>query len=711
MFRPHAKWIASAAILFTIIFIFGTGPLAAQSDQGLNSRSWGVGQPRSTSDLPPGQLRRKLESLPPQANAKAMKWLQEITFTGGDLDSLHVDDEGGVLFIDTELHVDPEEAPSPTTSAEVPQSTLNDAFNLHSKPGAPNVVYLDFNGHTLTGTAWNSGALATYVARAFDLDNNPDSFSTDERTRIIEIWHRVSEDLAAFNIDVTTQEPSSFNSRTGRLLITHSVDANGNNMPHYNAGGVAYVNVFGWSNYHTFYSPALMYYNRLGNGSASSVAEASSHEFGHNLGLSHDGTSTVGYYSGHGSGLVTWAPIMGVGYYQNVTQWSKGEYTGANNTQDDLAIISGKLGYRADDHGDTISTGSLLDVASDGTVVASNPELDPDNILPENKGIIQSRTDVDVFTFGTGGGTVNLTVRPAWDAFYRATSNRGANMDIKAELRNAAGNLLASSDPTNDTMATINYTVSAGTYHLLITGVGNSTAPYSDYGSQGMYFINGSVAPASADTSAPNPNPMGWSSAPAAIGENAISMTAVLATDDSSSVQYRFNCTSGGAGCTNSAWQSSRSYTASGLAAGTKYTFNVMARDSLGNQTTASAPASATTPTPPPLPPPPSPEYVNYAAQGDTLVSGSVSGSYVSTQTDNNQVQSIREVESGGKPSSRYTYLEHRWNFNISAGSTATVNANAWSSGSSDGDSFAFQYSLNGGGSWTTMFIVSSTSS
>jgi len=81
-------------------------------------------------------------------------------------------------------------------------------------------------------------------------------------------------------------------------------------------------------------------------------------------------------------------------------------------------------------------------------------------------------------------------------------------------------------------------------------------------------------------------------------------MTVATATDESGPVQYRFNCASGGAGCVNSAWQSGTSYTASGLAAGTQYTFTVNARDSMLNQTLSSAPASATTAAPPPPPPP-----------------------------------------------------------------------------------------------------------
>jgi predicted Zn-dependent protease len=36
---------------------------------------------------------------------------------------------------------------------------------------------------------------------------------------------------------------------------------------------------------------------QLGGGYAKYVAEAAAHEAGHNLGLSHDGNSTVNYYA------------------------------------------------------------------------------------------------------------------------------------------------------------------------------------------------------------------------------------------------------------------------------------------------------------------------------------------------------------------------------------------------------------------------------
>lgn len=697
-------YLAQTGLLLGLFFL--SGVVAAQSNQALAARVFGQGQPQGVGDLPSGQLKNRLLSLPPQARARGLQWLQEISFTGTDLDVLRVDDDGGVLFADFLL---PEPGENQQIAglgiAAAPQSTLDDAFLLHSRPGAPNVVFIDFDGHVISGTAWNSGGNTLY-ARAYDLDGDPNSFNATERTKIVDIWHRVSEDLAPFDIDVTTEEPASFDRYTGRILVTRDDDETGASMPSAGAGGVAYVGVFGLSNYHSYYSPALVYYDNLGGGHETYTAEASSHEFGHNLGLSHDGTTGgTTYYAGHGSGLVSWAPIMGNSYYNNITQWSKGEYSGANQPQDDIAIITGRLGLEPDDHGNDIDSGSPLLIGGDGSVVSSNPELDPHNELPENKGVINSEADVDVFTFTVGDGLVDLTVTPAWDAFYRATSRRGANLDIGAELQDLGGNTVASSDPNDDTMAQVSATVAAGTYHLVITGVGNSSVPYSDYDSLGQYFINGSVGAASPDETPPTPDPMTWSSLPAANGETEIVMTATVASDETSSVQYNFRCVAGGSGCSNSGWQASNSHAATGLAPDTSYTFTVSARDLAGNETAPSSPQSATTDAPPPPPP-----YTDYTAQGETAVTGFVNGDYTLTHSDNEVAQSVRERHSGGRPSGRYSYLEHHWSFNVSSGMSVTVFANAWSGGSNDGDTFDFEYSLNGGGSWSFLFNVSTTS-
>jgi hypothetical protein len=116
----------------------------------------------------------------------------------------------------------------------------------HSLVGASRVLYLDFTGMTITGTAWNDWrAVASWTALPFDTDGNTSSFSASERQVISRVWNRMAEDFAPFGVDVTTEPPAAFGSNVGRLLITRTTDANGIFLPGgENAGGIAYVGVF-----------------------------------------------------------------------------------------------------------------------------------------------------------------------------------------------------------------------------------------------------------------------------------------------------------------------------------------------------------------------------------------------------------------------------------------------------------------------------------
>ncbi|MEH6824264.1 MAG: PKD domain-containing protein [Motiliproteus sp.] len=488
----NRRYLPIATIGFAL-----TLPAASLAQAQPPERIFGSNAPFSIDELPPGKFRNALKNLPPQAKERAMSWLHSFTFPAQDVGFLNVDRQGGVFYADSYL---PDLTETLTTevlssSAAADPSTV---LTLHSKPNASKIVFLDFDGHTISGTAWNS-TYSELVAKPFDLDGNPSSFSADEAGRIAEMWHRIAEDYAPYDIDVTTQDPATlgikFGPQVARVLITTNSDQNGRAMPYASSGGVAYVNVWGRSDFNSTYSPAFVYYNNLANGTTY-IAEAASHELGHNLGLSHDGTGSTTYYGGHGadSSLVSWAPIMGSSYYKNVTQWSKGEYSGANNGQDDLAIINGKLGYRADDHGDSQSSASLLVSGSDGAVSTSNPETDAYNDLSDNKGIIGNAADIDLFYFDSGAGSLSLTVSPAWDAFYRS-ARRGSNLDVSATLIDEQGTIIASSEPLDDTQATVIAEVNAGRYYLAVEGAGNSQTPYSDYGSIGQYFIAGAIVP------------------------------------------------------------------------------------------------------------------------------------------------------------------------------------------------------------------------
>ncbi len=372
-------------------------------------------------------------------------------------------------------------APSDAGSA-APLAPLEETFALHSKPGSKRVIYLDFDGHVLQDTGWNDGTIPDpVVCPPWNVEGSPDTFGDSERTLIQRVWQRVAEDYAPFDVDVTTEAPleaAITRDSTGdeyygmRVLVSPIASYFGN------YGGYAYIGVF--NDVGDRFKPALVFPEKLGN-DEKYIGEAAAHECGHTLGLDHDGTTagTV-YYRGHGSGGTTetgWAPIMGSGYYQNVTQWSRGEYYAANNTQDDLAIISSfGCALRADDHGD--NTGAATQVGSGTDVTAS--------------GVIASADDLDAVSFVAGAGPLTLTVSPA---------ALGPDLDILAKLYGPQGELVAESNPAGALGANVSATVSEGRYVLVISGTGVGTplaatpTGYTNYGSLGSWTLLGSVFP------------------------------------------------------------------------------------------------------------------------------------------------------------------------------------------------------------------------
>ncbi|MHC5061543.1 MAG: choice-of-anchor K domain-containing protein, partial [Planctomycetota bacterium] len=98
------------------------------------------------------------------------------------------------------------------------------------------------------------------------------------------------------------------------------------------------------------------------------------------------------------------------------------------------------------------------------------------------------------------------------------------------------------------------------------------------------------------DTTGPTPNPMTWSSLPAAGGTSSVSMTATTASD-LNGVEYYFDETSGNTGGSDSSWQTGASYTDTGLDDLTQYSYRVQARDLSANNnvTDWSSTKSATT--------------------------------------------------------------------------------------------------------------------
>ncbi|WP_367873265.1 cadherin domain-containing protein [Luteolibacter sp. Populi] len=338
---------------------------------------------------------------------------------------------------------------------DIPLPDYQDIVPLQSLPGASAVIYLDFDGEKGPFPSWGDfDAAAPGV--------------TNEQVKVV--WDMVCEDFQGFNLNITTDRRIFDNAAPGsrqHVIITPTDTA----AP--GAGGVAHVSTFNF----TADVPCWSFYS-----TGKYCAEVISHEVGHTLGLAHDGRNvlpveTGEYYLGHGSGQTGWAPIMGTAYYQNVTQWSKGEYALANRTQDDLAIIvsNNDVHYRSDDTGDELETARYLEIAGDDSV--------------SNEGIIETGADVDAFRFKTSGGAVSLRVDPV---------AVNPNLDVLAELVDtASGDVVAIADPDATLHATLDAVLPAGEYLLRVSGTGRGNPlldGYTDYGSLGTYFVSGSVA-------------------------------------------------------------------------------------------------------------------------------------------------------------------------------------------------------------------------
>ena len=94
-------------------------------------------------------------------------------------------------------------------------------------------------------------------------------------------------------------------------------------------------------------------------------------------------------------------------------------------------------------------------------------------------------------------------------------------------------------------------------------------------------------------------------------------------------------------------------------------------------------------------------------ATGETSVIGTVSGSYLNTKVADNSYEVLTEEAYTGHPRKTYSYMEHRWNFDLPANGGATFTVEAYRPANSDGDNFVFTYSTDGS-TWLPLVTVAS---
>jgi PKD repeat protein len=392
-------------------------------------------------------------------------------------------------------------------------------FILHSRPGATKVIYLDFNGHVIKGALWNTDQVATSITvPAFDIDGKPATFNYAEHAMIQKIWKEVSDAFAAFDVDVTTQDPGVENIRKTTNADTNygirvCFGGKSSYLPNLlqpgddpdGILGITELNSFNFTASAVAYAndcPVLIFSDSIyQKGSAKDVADTAVHELGHAFNLNHsttdDGTTQVEYYAGHND----WAPYMGDTMGKSVAQWTKGDYdANATNNEDELAIIATSIPYMSDDHGDTIQLATTLDTTR---VKSTERSKLPVYVYTSSKtGLIHNRTDKDLFKIEVGEGE-----------FYAEAiaADPQANLNIGLRLLDSAGNEVLDdygySYSLEDGMNAYIHAISlkAGTYYIEVDGVGalwdsasgtfyndatgDSLTAFTDYASIGRYTL------------------------------------------------------------------------------------------------------------------------------------------------------------------------------------------------------------------------------
>jgi hypothetical protein len=333
---------------------------------------------------------------------------------------------------------------------------------MSSYPNATAVLYLNFDGAYVAGTSWNYNGPLTLA---------PSGLTSDQ---ITEIFNRVSEDYRPFNVNVTT-DSVVFSKAPVKQRMQVIVTITNGWYP--GVGGISFVGSFTWGND----TPCFVFSAALGY-NTKYISEATAHELGHSLGLYHQAAYNTGcvkvsdYNSGTGSGQIGWAPIMGVGYYQNFTLWNNGpDPYGCTQNQSDLSIITSQNGfsYRADDYGNTFKQ------AYSTTFTNSQFTLN---------GIIEQNTDVDMFQV-----TIPSPVRFYLEAtpYGVGANNTGSNLDMQLTLYDKLQKQLNIYNPPTLLNAIIDTVLNPGTYYVKVEGKGNIYAP--NYASLGSYSLKASI--------------------------------------------------------------------------------------------------------------------------------------------------------------------------------------------------------------------------
>jgi len=335
---------------------------------------------------------------------------------------------------------------------------------LHSRPGAPVSIFIDFQFEAVNGSA-----------KTFSLDDDLKTFNAAEQELIRIAWAKAASAFAPFDVDVTTIEPDPKHPYIWEGVLNQRGSGG-------SAGTTGYVPLTGQKKAANGSQRADGYRWCARTAQGSILSGVIVHEAGHAQGISgHEAYDEDGKYIGIQRAGIERGPFTrSVGpigaWHVWLSEWGNPikNPPGLFWVVNDIDRITGEIvkgakaytdpkyagdGFAPDDHGDDIAHATKMtrDAASgDWRAV----------------GIIERYADKDVFAFDWPGGD-------AWVGVLTAVPV--PLLDARATLYDAKGKLVAAADPAESMQVAARIEdLAAGTYYLEISSDG-------DYGELGRY--------------------------------------------------------------------------------------------------------------------------------------------------------------------------------------------------------------------------------
>ena len=403
----------------------------------------------------------------------------------------------------------------------------SDPYKLHSRPGAAYTIYLDFTGaNPVVNSPWNAGATFTMPAYSGTAQN------------IKNIWMRVADAFAPFNVDVTTEPPvggiTAHKANFQRCIIGGNaymvadpllVPAGTVESNNWYTGGTSYLAGATTPALLAAYDeiPCFVFPDPPFVLTETQVAGAISHQLGHVFGLEHKGiVNTVEtewalgrcskdgrFYFGHGADLFgdpgkkgadakSWGPIMGLPVYgQNRQSWVSSWY--AVYTLETYTYSVGTRVFTGFDYTDNSSNRTDEMVVLTGVLGAANVAPAAGEFIPGSSVGLPTSLAVAGGTFLKGGiqhsfafmanpGPIAIKVQTIQPVGVNAPLDTMvvSNLKVSLSLSDEHGKVLYSGVQGTfpEQGAEIKFTaLKTGIYRLTITSVGSdgTTRGGSDY--------------------------------------------------------------------------------------------------------------------------------------------------------------------------------------------------------------------------------------